>query len=890
MRICPSCSTENPDDRDFCSSCNTYLRWEPTQYSPSVPSVAQTPAAPAPPGAPEDAATQADPPPAEPEQSRHALQRLPVIKPEGTRQYEAAPSDAPAATAAPPPPAEPPPPEPPPTEPDTVIVTLRLPGEEGAGSASVTTSVAPGAQSVLLALVRNQSGIVDNYDLVIDDMPPEWWTITPSTVYLVPFGAPGGEYEQEVEVRLHPPRSPEAEARPWPVRIVATSKAHERPVGSASADVVIDPYQELETEMRPERASGHRKAKYAIAVRNRANAPTDVAFAAIDSENACEFQFDEPGVTIPPGKRLGTPFVAKPRKTHWFGRPIERRFQVSADPVGAEQPSIPKQGVFRHKPWIPWWVPIVVPILIAVGIAIWLLWPHNTIVPNLKGLKVSAAQTLLAKKGLELGDTKNGDPTGNAKLVGTIETQSKPPNAKVKKGTKINVTVFVGNGLTTVPDLKGKTLNQAKTALDQAKLQMGKTTPAPKNPDKDKVVIQSPAFGGPQVKEGSAVDVFLQLAGSGKGKGNGNGKNGNNGVGKTLKKVGGGQILIPALVGQGFAGVGIAGLRKLGLPIQQTPAISTAAAGTIVGQTPASGTKIDPKQKFPVSVSVSVGFPKIAYDNGTAVFTMNGATGKGIKQIAASGTEPSWQPKGNLIAYESAGKVIEVNPAAGVTSARTLTAGPNDHRPVFSPNGKVVAFIRGPSGNGDLCFVPAIGGTPSCILDPAIDVDRPTWAPDGKAILTTADESTNPHQFELFLYTTAQPFAAQASAWVPQGLQLKPKRAGDDIIFAAWSPDNKRIAFVANWGSSPPTFFKLFLVPWSASSGLGQAKPVSPAVAACTVTWRQDGKEVAIEQTNDCANGSPAVSRVNPDKPQQLVPLQPLNAYNPAWQFFPNLP
>ncbi len=284
MRICPSCSTENPDDRDFCSSCNTYLRWEPTQYSPSVPSVAQTPAAPAPPRAPDDAPTQADPPPAESEQSRHAMQRLPVIKPEGTRQQETAPSDGPAATAAPPPPPAPPPPEPPPTEPDTVIVTLRLPGEEGAGGASVATSVAPGTQAILLALVRNQSGIVDNYDLVIDGMPEAWWTITPSTVYLVPFGAPGGEYEQEVEVRLHPPRSPEAEARPWPVRIVATSKAHERPVGSASANVVIEPYQELETEMRPERANGHRKAKYAIAVRNRANAPTDVAFAAVDSE------------------------------------------------------------------------------------------------------------------------------------------------------------------------------------------------------------------------------------------------------------------------------------------------------------------------------------------------------------------------------------------------------------------------------------------------------------------------------------------------------------------------------------------------------------------------------------------------------------------------------
>ena len=732
-------------------------------------------------------------------------------------------------------------------------------------------------------------------------MPEEWWTITPSTVYLVPFGAPGGEYEQEVEVRLHPPRSPEAEARPWPVRIVATSKAHERPVGSASANVVIEPYQELETEMRPERANGHRKAKFAIAVRNRANAPTDVAFAAVDSENACEFQFDEPGLTIPPGKRLGSPFIARPRKTHWYGRPIERRFQVSADPVGAEQPSIPKQGVFRHKPWIPWWLPIVIPILIAIGIAIWLLWPHNTIVPNLKGLKVSAAQTLLAKKGLELGETKDGDPSGNAKLVGTIETQSKPPNAKVKKGTKINVTVFVGNGMAAVPDLKGKSLNEAKAALDQANLQMGKTTPEPKNPDKDKVVNQSPATGQ-QVKEGSAVDVFLQIAGAGKGTGDGkNGKNG--GGGKTPKKVGG-KIEIPALAGQAFAGVGVAGLQKLGFQVNQTPTISTAAVGTIVGQTPAGGTKVDPKQKFPVSVSVSAGFPKIVYDSGglaPAVFTMNGADGKGVKKIAASGFEPNWQPKGNLVVYvspaqpgQTPGKIIRVNPNLGVTSAQPLTTGPADHRPVFSPNGQVVAFIRDTPNttpqDSDLCFVPTIGGTPSCIPDPSISVTRPTWSPDGKAILTVAHQP-GANQNELFLYTTAQPSSAQATAWVPQGLQLKGKRAVDSIISASWSPDGKRVGLVANWGSPTVSFFKLFLAPWSPTSGLGPPKPVAPSVPACSVAFRQDGKEVAITQTNDCSpNGTPSVARVNPDKPEQSTPLQPLNAQNPGWQFLATVP
>ena len=64
------------------------------------------------------------------------------------------------------------------------------------------------------------SGIVDNYDLRIDGMPDDWWSIFPGTVYLVPFGS-GGTYEQEVEVHLHPPKSPDAEAKVWELRVVA---------------------------------------------------------------------------------------------------------------------------------------------------------------------------------------------------------------------------------------------------------------------------------------------------------------------------------------------------------------------------------------------------------------------------------------------------------------------------------------------------------------------------------------------------------------------------------------------------------------------------------------------------------------------------------------------
>ena len=85
---------------------------------------------------------------------------------------------------------------------------------------TLATGVDPGGRTRVLALVRNQSGIVDNYELSVRGLPDDWWSIFPNTVYLVPFGT-SGTYEQEVEIHLHPPRTPEAEARIWELEVTA---------------------------------------------------------------------------------------------------------------------------------------------------------------------------------------------------------------------------------------------------------------------------------------------------------------------------------------------------------------------------------------------------------------------------------------------------------------------------------------------------------------------------------------------------------------------------------------------------------------------------------------------------------------------------------------------
>ena len=91
------------------------------------------------------------------------------------------------------------------------------------------------------------------------EIPDEWYTIMPATVYLVPFGS-AGMYEQEVSIQIHPPKSPEAESRMWDLEISAYSKAHEAEAGAVPAQMFIHPYEDYDAKIKPERRKSRRKA------------------------------------------------------------------------------------------------------------------------------------------------------------------------------------------------------------------------------------------------------------------------------------------------------------------------------------------------------------------------------------------------------------------------------------------------------------------------------------------------------------------------------------------------------------------------------------------------------------------------------------------------------
>src|SRR3954469_25175273 len=388
MRTCQSCGKENPPDQDFCS-CGEYLRWEPTGFvqaiTPEMAAQAQAEAAPPKPAEPAapDAGNghAAVPPPTTP------------APPEAGNGHAAPPPPPPPAPprstspvkAAPPPPAQPPAPIPaiPKTlvhgavpqpqmpaaaeKPEGATIVLRLRDGDPAKGETLHQGVEPGQREQVLAMVRNQSGIVDNYDLAVDGLPEDWYSIYPATVYLVPFGS-GGTYEQEVEIHLHPPRGPEAEARIWDLRVVAFSKASGG-VEAAAAPLAlhIEPYIETTTSLRPQRKKGRRKADFDVSVTNKANAPVLVALEGQDPDGELQFGFNRPPQEIPPGATVTSKMRVKPPKKIWIGRPVDHRLEVAtvdgeeraaraaAEPLSAEVLAQPAgvRGIFRKRPELP---------------------------------------------------------------------------------------------------------------------------------------------------------------------------------------------------------------------------------------------------------------------------------------------------------------------------------------------------------------------------------------------------------------------------------------------------------------------------------------------------------------------------------------------------------
>lgn len=223
-------------------------------------------------------------------------------------------------------------------------------------------------------------------------------------------------------------------------------------------------------------------------------------------------------------------------------------------------------------------------------------------------------------------------------------------------------------------------------------------------------------------------------------------------------------------------------------------------------------TRLTQHADFPV-VHAAAGGRVIAYEQAGFVHLIEPATGNSSRVrlgVAADlverrvrwakGTKwirnASLSPTGARTAFEFRGEIVTVPREKGDDRNLTQTPGVHERSPVWSPDGRWVAFFSDASGSYELHVVAQDGKPPrrTFPLQGAGFYEKPRWAPDSKQLSFTDNAR---------------------AIWIldlDAGTQTK---VSSDVVYGpvpvldhAWSPDSKWLAYTQN----TPTFFnRVFL-------------------------------------------------------------------------------
>lgn len=194
--------------------------------------------------------------------------------------------------------------------------------------------------------------------------------------------------------------------------------------------------------------------------------------------------------------------------------------------------------------------------------------------------------------------------------------------------------------------------------------------------------------------------------------------------------------------------------------------------------------------------------------------------------------ELTLSPDGKKVAFVAHGDVFAASSKEGGEAIRISHTAANESQPAWLPNSRSLVYVSTRDGVAHIYQYDVATRNETQLTDGALDDGSPVFSPDGKSMafirngqeLRVLDLSTKKDRLLKKAYLGRPPFAASGSV--------------------VWSPDGKWIAF-ASFGAK--TFRNISVIP---STG-GDSKPVSflANTFGGNVSWSPDGKYILFSTT-----------------------------------------
>jgi|GEM_PF-3056328 len=225
-------------------------------------------------------------------------------------------------------------------------------------------TVEPGASISTLITLRKQGGQDERCQIMVQGVPEAWVSISPSVTTL----SPGKE--QEIQLSIHPPRTPESKAGPYSLTIQVVNQEARKQINEVKQALTIAPYSQFTTSLWPKDISAGQVTQ--VTIENQGNS-TETFTVRPKPDKGLIFKPDQVQVKVAPGGSGKADFNISPRGQFWVAEAATYTFSLEINPsngrTDTQSGQVTSRGLIAPK-WVFGALMAVTLVLCAIVIVI----------------------------------------------------------------------------------------------------------------------------------------------------------------------------------------------------------------------------------------------------------------------------------------------------------------------------------------------------------------------------------------------------------------------------------------------------------------------------------------------------------------------------------------